>query len=120
MFPRAGRARWRALKQQAMTDGILDAAVGMRRELQNPRDAAREAWIARQKAAISRTLDELEKDPPHQALDIGSIAVACALGYLDFRFAAEPWRPAHPRLSEWFAAFEKNAPIARTVPREPT
>jgi glutathione S-transferase len=119
MFPRAGRGRWRALKQQAMADGILDAAVLLRRELQNPRDAARDAWNARQKAAISRTLDELEKDPPHEAIDIGSIAVACALGYLDFRFGAEPWRPAHPRLNTWFAAFEKNAPIARTVPREP-
>jgi glutathione S-transferase len=119
MFPRAGRGRWRALKQQAMADGILDAAVPLRRELQNPRDAAREAWIARQKAAISRTLDELEKDPPHEALDIGSIAVACALGYLDFRFGGEPWRPTHPRLNTWFAAFEKSPPIARTVPCEP-
>jgi len=120
MFPRIGRARWRALKQQAMADGILDAAVGMRREMQNPRDPARDAWIVRQKAAIERTLGELEKDPPYQALEIGSIAVACALGYLDFRFAAEPWRPARPHLSAWFAAFEKHAPIARTVPREPT
>jgi glutathione S-transferase len=119
MFPRTGRPRWRALKQQAMADGILDAAVGLRRELQNPRDAARDAWIARQQAAIGRTLDELEQDPPHEALDIGSIAVACALGYLDFRFGGEPWRPAHPSLTAWFAAFEKNAPIARTVPREP-
>ena len=78
------------------------------------------ALIARQKAAVDRTLAELEKDPPHQALDIGSIAVACALGYLDFRFAGEPWRPAHPRLSAWCAEFSRNPPIARTEPREPT
>jgi len=120
MFPRSGGPRWRALKQQAMADGILDAAVPLRRELMNPRDAARDAWIARQRAAISRTVDELEKDPPHAAIDIGSIAVACALGYLDFRFGGEPWRPAHPRLSAWFAEFSGNAPIARTVPREIT
>lgn len=118
MYPRTGRARWQALKRQAMADGILDAAVPLRREMQNPRDAAREAWIARQKAAIGRTLDELDKDPPHEALDIGSIGVACALGYLDFRFAAEPWRPAHPHLSAWFAAVSKNPAIAKTEPRE--
>jgi glutathione S-transferase len=118
MFPRSGGPRWRALKQQAMADGILDAAVPLRRELVNPRDAARDAWIARQRAAIGRTVDELEKDPPHGMIDIGSIAVACALGYLDFRFGPEPWRPAHPRLSAWFAGFSGNAPIARTVPQE--
>jgi glutathione S-transferase len=120
MFPRTGRARWRALKQQAMGDGILDAAVPLRREMQNPRDAARDAWITRQKAAISRTLNELEKDPPHEALDVGSIAAACALGYLDFRFGGQPWRPPHPHLSAWFAAFSKHPPIAQTMPREPT
>jgi glutathione S-transferase len=119
MFPRPGRARWRALKQQAIADGILDAAIAWRREAQAPRDAARDAWIARQKAAIDRTLADLEKDPPHQALDIGSLSLGCALGYLDFRFAGQPWRPTHPRLSAWFAALSKQAPIARTEPKEP-
>jgi glutathione S-transferase len=84
----------------------------------NPRDAARDAWIARQRAAISRTLDELERDPPHAAIDIGSIAVACAVGYLDFRFGGEPWRPGRARLGAWFAEFAKNPPIALTVPKE--
>lgn len=120
MFPRAGRARWRALKLQAMADGILEASVARRREQGKPRDATRDAFLARQQAAIDRTLNELEKEPPHAALDIGSISVACALGYLDFRFAAEPWRPAHPQLAAWFAAISENPALARTVPREPS
>jgi glutathione S-transferase len=49
-------------------------------------------------------------------VDIGTISVACALGYLDLRFAHEPWRPAHPRLAAWFAAFAETPGIARTVP----
>ncbi len=102
MFPEHGAARWRALKQQAMGDGILDAAVGRRGELSKPREAARESWITRQKAAVERTLDQLEAEPPHRTSDIGSITVACALGYLDFRFAAEPWRPGRARLAAWF------------------
>jgi len=66
-------------------------------EVDGPDQArALQAEIARQRAAISRTVDELERDPPHAMLDIGSIAVACALGYLDFRFGGEPWRPGHP------------------------
>ena len=76
-----------------MGDGILDASVPRRGEMMKPQDEGRAAWIARQKAAVDRTLDALEADPPHRAIDIGSITIACALGYLDFRFAAQPWRP---------------------------
>ena len=118
LFPASGAARWRALKFQAMGDGILDAAVPCRGELQRPKEAARDAAIARYKAAISRTVDALEADPPHRLVDIGSIAAACALGYLDFRYASDPWRPAHPKLTAWFEAFSANACIARTVPKE--
>jgi glutathione S-transferase len=116
MFPGHGPARWRALKFQAMGDGILDASVPRRGEMLKPVEQGRTAWIARQKAAVDRTLDALEADPPHRTLDIGSIAVACALGYLVFRFAAEPWWPAHPKLAAWFEAFGESPGIAQTVP----
>jgi glutathione S-transferase len=117
MFPERGPTRWRALKFQAMGDGILDASVPRRWEMLKPAEDGRTAWIARQKAAVDRTLDALEADPPHRIVDIGSIAVACALGYLDFRFAAQPWRAAHPTLAAWFAGFGENPGIARTVPQ---
>ncbi len=116
MFPPAGPARWRALRFQAMADGIMDAAVGRRMEQGRPQEAARDAAMARMAAAVARALDLLEADPPGASLDIGSITVACALGYLDFRFAAEPWRAGRPMLAAWFAAIEKLPPIARTAP----
>ncbi|HJS85540.1 MAG TPA: glutathione S-transferase N-terminal domain-containing protein [Acetobacteraceae bacterium] len=118
LFPPSGPARWRALKQQALGDGILDAAVGRRGEMAKPVEAARQAWMARQKAAISRALAQIEADPPQSGLDIGTITLACALGYLDFRFGAEPWRGAHPRLADWFGAIAAHPAIAGTVPKE--
>jgi glutathione S-transferase len=118
LFPAAGAARWRALKFQAMGDGILDAAVPCRGELARPKEAARDAAMARYKAAMMRTVAALEADPPHRHVDIGTIAVACALGYLDFRFAADPWRPGHPKLAAWFEEFSKHPGIAQTVPKE--
>jgi glutathione S-transferase len=118
LFPEHGALRWRALKFQAMGDGILDAAVPCRGELGRPREAARDAAIARFKAAMSRTVDALEADPPHRLVDIGSIAVACALGYLDFRFPSDPWRDGHPKLTAWYAAFSQEPCIADTAPRE--
>jgi glutathione S-transferase len=118
LFPAQGAARWPALRQQAMADGILDAAVTGRGELGKPREAARDATIARFKAVIARTLDVLEAEPPHKLVDIGSIAVACALGYLDFRYAGDPWRGTRPQLAAWQEAFAQNPCIADTAPRE--
>ena len=117
LFPDHGAARWRALKFQSLGDGILDAAVPCRGELQKPREAARDAQIARYKAVISRVVDTLEADPPHKHVDIGSISVTCALGYLDFRFASDPWRTQHPKLAAWYEAFVPNKGLAETAPR---
>ena len=49
-------------------------------------------------------------------LTIGTISVACALGYLDFRFASHDWRARHPKLAKWFAAASKMPSIKSTVP----
>jgi len=116
MFPDHGAARWRALKLQAMGDGIMDACVPRRGELAKPKEAGRDALIARWRAAVERTLDALEAEVPHKAVDIGSIAVACALGYLDFRFPQEPWRGTRPKLAAWFAAFSEAPAVAATAP----
>jgi glutathione S-transferase len=116
LFPGHGAPRWRALKLQAMADGILDAAVGRRGEMAKPKEEARDTWMARQKGIVARTVVQLEADPPHRHVDIGSIAVACALGYLDFRYADEPWRDGHPRLTAWYEAFSQDKAIASTVP----
>ncbi len=116
LFPAHGGQRWRALKLQAMADGVMDAAVARRGEQAKPQETARDAFMARQKAVVDRTLAEWEKDPPHKLIDIGTISVGCALGYLDFRFAMEPWRETHPRLAAWFEAFGEHPAMARTVP----
>ena len=116
LCPAQGAARWRSLRLQSLGDGILDAAVPCRGEQAKPQEAARDAQIARYKAVISRTLDMLEADPPHKHVDIGSITVACALGYLDFRFGNEPWRPNHPKLAAWYEPFSQNKGIRETAP----
>jgi glutathione S-transferase len=116
LFPRPGRGRWKALKLQALADGILDAALIRRGEAGRPADAAHQAVMTRQKAAMDRGLDELEREPPQKGLDIGIISVACALGYLDLRFAADDWRSGRPQLAAWFAAISEQPALARTAP----
>ena len=115
LFP-AGAARWRALKQQAMGDGIMDAAVGRRMEQGRPSEAAREHACLRMKEAVDRTLAALEIDTPPDHLDIGTLAIACALGYLDLRFAGEDWRAAHPNLAAWYVKMAERPELVQTLP----
>ena len=116
LMPPAGPERLRVAIQQALADGVMDAAVARRMQFGLPFDEARTAFDARQKAAVDRGLARLEATPPQWLGNVGAIAVACALGYLDFRFAAEPWRAAHPRLAAWLAAVEALPPLARSAP----
>jgi glutathione S-transferase len=116
MFPASGGARWRALKQQALGDGMMDACLIRRGEVGKPMDAGREDLHAKQAAKVARSLDALEAYVPHKAIDIGSITIAAALGYLDFRFAAEPWRPGHPVLTAWYDEVLKTPCLAQTAP----
>lgn len=117
LFPAVGSAaRLKAQIRHAMADGIMDAAVARRMHMNLPQDEGRQTFDARQKAAIDRALVALEADPPAGLGDIGEIAIGCALGYLDFRWGAEPWRPAHPKLAAWYAEVSKQAPLAATSP----
>lgn len=122
LFPAEGPERWRALRWQALGDGILDAAVARRFEdLFHPEEHRSARFLDRQRAAIGRTLDLLEGEVEALAaapVSIGHIAIACALGYLDFRFAEDAWRDGRPRLTDWFAAFAERPAIARTTPKE--
>ena len=47
---------------------------------------------------------------------LGTISVACALGYLDFRFGNLDWRSKHPKLAKWFNSFSKMPSVKATVP----
>jgi glutathione S-transferase len=118
LFPAAGPARWKALTQEALADGILDATQPRRREIALPQDEGRKGYIALQQGKVARALDEFEKQADSLGnLDtIGEITIGCALGYLDFRYANEPWRPGHPKLEAWYAKVSKLPPLADTVP----
>jgi glutathione S-transferase len=118
LFPAAGPARWKALTQEALADGILDATQPRRREIALPLDEGRKGYIELQQGKVARALDEFEKQADSLGnLDtIGEITIGCALGYLDFRYANEPWRPGHPKLEAWYAKVAKLAPLADTMP----
>jgi glutathione S-transferase len=95
---------------QALADGVMDAAVLGVYEGRFRRESERsEVWVARQMDKVRRALDALEADLPADGTSIGEIALACALGYLDLRFAGL-WRGDHPRLVAWLDRFSAAVP----------
>lgn len=115
LMPATGRARWETLTLQSLGDGILDAAVLARYE-----DAARpeafrwSEWKAAQMDKVETSLAALNATPELLAdrVDIGSIAVGCALWYLDLRFADWGWRERHPQVATWYASFGQRPAMA--------
>lgn len=121
LFPPGGPDRWTALKRQALADGLMDAAVSARLESQRPAGEKSEKWIERQRTAMGRALDALEADAASfgDGVTIGHVAIGCALGYLDFRFAGDDWRNGRPQLAGWYDAFAKRPSMVATVPKDP-
>jgi len=118
LFPEAGPARWNALRLQALGDGIMDACQPRRREIALPQDDGRKEYIATQRGKVDRSIAalEAEADKLGDLTTIGEITVACALGYLDFRYANEPWRGPAPKLAAWYAKVSAMPAIAQTAP----
>ena len=121
LFPAPGPARWKALTQEALADGILDAALLLVYEKRfRPEDKWHAPWQQRQEAKIGRALDQLEKSPPAwgQSPDYGHLTLAAALGYLDFRHEGK-WRAGHPKLVAWLDQFSKAVPsFEETRPKQ--
>ncbi len=119
IIPAEPRARFEALRLQALADGILDAGVLRIYEGRfRPVEKHEPKWVEHQTDKMSRALSALEDAPPAIASTphVGNIALASALGYLDFRFEGA-WRKGHPKLVKWLGDFAANVPsFAETKP----
>ena len=118
-FPASGPQRFTALRRQALTDGILEAAVLCRYEVAVRPEALRwNDWVEGQKRKILGGLDALEAEVTTwgDSFDIGQIGAACVCGYLDFRFADWNWRAGRPRLAAWFERAAQRPSVKETAP----
>lgn len=118
MFPQ-GKARWQALRLQAAADGMLDAALLVVYEGRFRDEAMRnQAWVDGQLAKVFGALDalEAEADSFGDRVDIGTISVGCALGYVDFRLGHLNWRDGRPKLAAWYEQFSARPSMAATKP----
>jgi glutathione S-transferase len=120
IVPRDSKGRLAALRLQALCDGILDASILTIYETRWRKAEAHEPkWLEHQGGKVTRALAALEAAPPAPDAglpNVGQIALACVLGYRDFRFGGG-WRTDHPRLVSWLDNFAARVPAyAATKP----
>jgi glutathione S-transferase len=106
LIPPSGRSRVEVRCWEALADGLLDALILVRIEYSQRTESQRsQAWIDRQMGKVDAALASMSNGLGDRAFccdgryTLADIAVGCALGYLDFRFAQIDWRTRHPNLA---------------------
>ena len=125
LIPAVGRERAETKTWEALADGLLDAAILARLEATwgGRTEAQRSpAWIDRQLGKIHASLAAMSKGLGEKPFCVGiylslaDIAVGCALGYLDFRFAQIDWRTDYPNLLKLNDKLMQRASFVDTKP----
>ncbi len=122
LFPEAGPSRWTALRRHALGNNLTDNLMLWRNEMLRPQPqqsaetlAAFELKVRNAVAALDHEAAALANDP----VSIGHVAIACALGYIDFRFAHLGWRAGcdtgHDRIAAWHDDFAQRPSMTLTA-----
>jgi len=119
LYPAAPRL-WETLTLEATAEGITEAAVLIRYEFHvRPEGSRSHDWAEGQWHKIDRALTAVEtRWMAHLSgqIDMGQIALGCALGYLDFRHSDRDWRSGHPTLVAWYDRFAGRPSMLATLP----
>lgn len=114
-----GAALFPVLTQEALSDGIMDAAIlAVYEGRLRPAEIQFAPWVEAQLGKCMNGVKALEAtvDTLQGPANAGHIAVGCALGYLDLRHGDRNWRGAAPKLAEWFEGFGATPAMQATVP----
>ena len=113
---------WDTLTLEATADGILDAALLITYEARmRPEDKQWMDWADAQWSKIENACAALTArwmSHLNGPLDMGQIAVACSLAYVDFRHDARGWRKNNDALAQWYQTFSERPSMKVTQPPE--
>ena len=118
LIPDDGVKRFRVLTLLALGQAIAEAGVAWRYETAvRPQGLQWREWMERQTIRVNAEFDDLETTWSKDLAEVtaGSISVAVALSYLDFRIPDWSWRPGRPRLEAFHQAFSARPSMQATV-----
>ncbi|EHV4539050.1 glutathione S-transferase [Escherichia coli] len=121
MLPRDPLESLRVRKIEALADGIMDTGLISVREQARPAAQQSEDELLRQREKINRSLDVLEGylvdgTLKTDTVNLATIAIACAVGYLNFRRVAPGWCVDRPHLVKLVENLFSRESFARTEP----
>lgn len=121
IIPRDPKAALKVRQLEALSDGILDAALTSVREKFRPSEQQSEEILVRQREKIGRALDMLEQYAADgtlsaEPLNLANISAACAVGYLNFRRVSPGWCVNRPHLVKLVEKLFLRESFARTEP----
>ena len=121
MVPLSGAGRWFVLQSEVHADTLIDVAARALLERRRPADKQIKEKIMRDEVAVARGIGAAAKlvKAMEAKVNLGHIAVACALGYVDFRLPHLKWRERHPTLSAWYQDMRLRPSMQATQPFEP-
>lgn len=111
---------WETLTLEATGDGIMESALAMTYEIRLRPDAQQYPdWIEAQWEKASRGIAAVNNRwMSHLSgpRDMGHVAIACALSYVDLRHHSRNWRNGNDALASWHATFSERASMQSTTP----
>lgn len=124
LIPPTGRERAEVRTWESLADGVLDASIAARLEKTwAPREGYRsQAWIDRNMSRVAASLKAMSRGLGEKAwcsgnhFSLSDVAVGCALGYLDFRFAEIDWRSDYTNLARLAAKLANRPSFIDTLP----
>ena len=119
LIPADAQERTSVLRRHALADGIMEAAVSSVMERRRPEDRQGAGFLKRQRGKIERAIAVLDSEAMAETVDLSTISVGAALGYVGFRLVDLDWRSGHGALADWFDGFSRRPSMASTVPRNP-
>ncbi|WP_176920054.1 glutathione S-transferase [Superficieibacter sp. BNK-5] len=121
LIPKEPKAALRICQLEALADGIMDAALVSVREQTRPVAQQSPEELLRQREKISRALDALEAylvdgTLKSDEVNLATIAIACAIDYLNFRRVSPGWCVDRPQLVKLVETLFQRESFARTEP----
>lgn len=110
---------WPVLRRQALADGVLDAGILYRYELAlRPKELQWPQWLDAQRGKIERGIAGLAADLPvaSDVIGLDGVAIACTLGWVDFRMPFLAWRTRHPKLASFCDSIGRRPSMQETRP----
>ncbi len=121
LFPKV--VDWQFSADFSLLKGLVDSTVGLRQEqMREDEDTNVRSpfWTARFRTAINQTLSciEVQKNYLFESLNINActVALVCALDYIDFRHSEIKWKAENPNLAKWHSEAKQLECFVATKP----